>query len=403
MVSTSGHQLLPERAIKTLREQLLPLATILTPNIPEAQLLLQDAGLPVPTLNSVDDLIATAQAVHSLGCQHVLLKGGHQPLTSSRTFADPSAPSSTNIILDILISPTAPPLLLESPHIATTSTHGTGCSLASAIAANLALAHPLPTAVQHSTHYLAAALTHAIPLGHGHGPIAHFHSLTIAPYPPGTFRRYLLAHPAIAPLWHAHLHHPFVRALAAGSLSPHRFQRFLVQDYHYLLHFARAQALAGAKARTPADIAAAADALADTHREMAAHLAYCAGEFGLAREAVEAAAEAPACVAYTRWVLDVGHAGDWVALQVAMLPCVLGYGYLARRLVEDAGSVREGNPYWGWVEGYAGEAFQGAVRRGEALLEREGEGLGAARVAELVEVFRRATALELGFWDMAME
>jgi hydroxymethylpyrimidine kinase/phosphomethylpyrimidine kinase len=127
MVSTSGAQLLPQDAIKDLREQLLPVATVLTPNVPEAMLLLRDAGQDVRDPTCIDDLVLIAKAVQELGPQYVLLKGGHIPLKKDGTLA--SAETERELIVDLLYGE-GEVFRVESTYQQSKNTHGTGCSLA---------------------------------------------------------------------------------------------------------------------------------------------------------------------------------------------------------------------------------------------------------------------------------
>ena len=127
MVSTSGAQLLPDKALRCLREELLPLATLSTPNIPEARLLLQDSGQDVKQPECLDDIIALAKAVRKLGSSWVLVKGGHLPLTRNHVVS--STPSEKDIVVDVLYDGSTCELL-ETTHLSSKNTHGTGCSLA---------------------------------------------------------------------------------------------------------------------------------------------------------------------------------------------------------------------------------------------------------------------------------
>ena len=127
MVATSGAQLLPQAAVKTLREELLPLTTVLTPNIPEARLLLEDAGLKEIKIENVDDLKQMARTIRTLGPRYVLLKGGHMPFTKDRIVA--SSDDERQLIIDILAGPDEE-AVLETEFVKSRNTHGTGCSLA---------------------------------------------------------------------------------------------------------------------------------------------------------------------------------------------------------------------------------------------------------------------------------
>ena len=127
MVSTSGSRLLSEGAIKNLRERLLPRTTVLTPNIPEALLLLEDCGRPFGEVKSIDDVVNLAKAVQSLGSKNVLVKGGHLPLSESVVSSD--GDPEKQVIVNVLAGEHKTETFL-TPHINSKNTHGTGCSLA---------------------------------------------------------------------------------------------------------------------------------------------------------------------------------------------------------------------------------------------------------------------------------
>lgn len=156
MVSRTGAQLLDKDAILCLREKLIPQATIVTPNRYEAQLL---SGLEIHTL---DDMRSAAQRIHQLGAKAVLVKGGGM---------------SGNLRgIDIWFSGNHLETLTAKT-VDTTNTHGTGCSLAAAIAANLALGKDLFSAVRLAKDYVTTALRYALSIGGGQGPIGHFFPL----------------------------------------------------------------------------------------------------------------------------------------------------------------------------------------------------------------------------------
>lgn len=127
MVATSGGQLLPEPAVKDLIEDLIPSTTVLTPNVPEAEILLASAGLPVVDIATIDDLISMAKAVQSLGSKYVLLKGGHVPFTKENVLAKSISESAK--MMDVLVGE-GQVMTMESLYQASRNTHGTGCSMA---------------------------------------------------------------------------------------------------------------------------------------------------------------------------------------------------------------------------------------------------------------------------------
>jgi hydroxymethylpyrimidine/phosphomethylpyrimidine kinase len=157
MVATSGDLLLAPEAVETLRTVLLPRAALLTPNLHEAARLTDR-----PLAETREAMIAQGEALMRMGAQAVLVKGGHG------TGAEAA---------DVLMTE-AGPLWLTAPRHPTRNTHGTGCTLSSAIAAGLARGLDLVAAVRAAKTYLTAAIRSAdrLDIGHGHGPVDHFHA-----------------------------------------------------------------------------------------------------------------------------------------------------------------------------------------------------------------------------------
>jgi hydroxymethylpyrimidine kinase/phosphomethylpyrimidine kinase len=192
-VSTSGHQLLPDEAVSVLREHVLPLATVLTPNLPEARHLLGKDELPGP--RNVDDIVELAKELQKLGPEYVLVKGGHGLSRKSPNEED------TPMLIDVLYG-SGKVTLIEKPFLESKNTHGTGCSLAcentrltnlfrtfadsrkAAIACNLAFKQSVVEAVRNASHYVEAGIKTSINRGKGHGPINHFHSSYMLPFAP---------------------------------------------------------------------------------------------------------------------------------------------------------------------------------------------------------------------------
>jgi hydroxymethylpyrimidine/phosphomethylpyrimidine kinase len=154
MVATSGDKLISETAIEIVKTKLLPLADLITPNIKEAEALL---GVPFD-----GDMEMTARALRQLGAKNVLLKGGH---LINETHSN-----------DMLVTLDGTLHTFEAERILTANTHGTGCTLSSAIAAYLAKGLDLPMACSSAKHYLTGAIKSgdALGVGHGHGPVHHF-------------------------------------------------------------------------------------------------------------------------------------------------------------------------------------------------------------------------------------
>ncbi|MBB4302618.1 thiaminase/transcriptional activator TenA [Rhodobium orientis] len=216
-----------------------------------------------------------------------------------------------------------------------------------------------------------------------------------------TFERLKAATPAS---WRAYTDHDFVRQMGDGSLSQDAFRHYLVQDYLFLIHFARAYALAVYKGRNLADMrAAAAGISAILDVEMKLHLKLC-GEWGLSPEEIEAAPEARATMAYTRFVLDTGLRGDLLDLHVALSPCIIGYAEIGMALVNVAGGVDEKNPYAVWIKEYSGTEYQEIAEAARANLDRlAADSLTEARFPKLAVIFDQATRLEADFWQMGLD
>ncbi len=158
MVATSGDRLVAPEAIEVLRRDLIPQAHLITPNMPEAAVLLDE-----PVATDEAGIAAQGERLLGLGCPAVLIKGGHAAGAES---------------VDWLVGG-AGVVRLAAPRIETQNTHGTGCTLSSAIAARLAKGDDMERAVRAAKDYISAALAASdrLHVGHGHGPVHHFHAL----------------------------------------------------------------------------------------------------------------------------------------------------------------------------------------------------------------------------------
>ena len=156
MVSTSGHRLIEEEAVAALKDELVPLARIITPNLPEAEILLGTE------LRRQDDLPQAARQLSMGGRVSVLLKAGH---LDDATLTDIFYNAESDTVLP-----------LSAPRIATVNTHGTGCTLSSALASYLAQGLALDDAARAAKDYIARAIAAGADytIGHGHGPVSHF-------------------------------------------------------------------------------------------------------------------------------------------------------------------------------------------------------------------------------------
>ncbi len=160
MISKSGYDLLKPEAKKSLIENLIPLADLITPNIPEAEEILKEIGSSIKKINTLDDMENAAREIKALGCKSVLIKGGH----------------FTGDAIDVLYTEKEV-FHFNFERINTKNTHGTGCTLSSAIASNLAKGLSIKDSVEKAKKYITTAILYSLDIGHGVGPTHHFYEL----------------------------------------------------------------------------------------------------------------------------------------------------------------------------------------------------------------------------------
>jgi hydroxymethylpyrimidine/phosphomethylpyrimidine kinase len=164
LVSTSGERLLDADGVQAMCLELMPLARVITPNIPEAE------ALSGHRIGSPAEAREAARRIHDMGPAAVIITGGHRGWDTQK---GSGARAEGLEVVDVLFE-NGQFLEFRTPRVDSTQTHGTGCTFASAIAAGLALGHPLPEAAARAQQYVAGAIAHAPRIGHGRGPLNHF-------------------------------------------------------------------------------------------------------------------------------------------------------------------------------------------------------------------------------------
>lgn len=154
MIAKGGHALMKPESLETLKTEIIPLAYLLTPNIPEAETI---TGM---TIKTYEDTQKVAKIIHSLGAKNVMIKGGHL------------SGDAVDLLYDGKDFYT-----FTTERIDTKNTHGTGCTFSSAITANLANGLTLNNSIEKAKQYITTAIKHSLPIGHGHGPTNHFYEL----------------------------------------------------------------------------------------------------------------------------------------------------------------------------------------------------------------------------------
>lgn len=207
-------------------------------------------------------------------------------------------------------------------------------------------------------------------------------------------------HEAARSIWADCLAHPFVRGLGDGSLDQEKFRWFLLQDYLYLLDYAKVFAYGVIKARDPElmrTFAQNVDQVLDG--EMQVHKAYMA-RMGITEPQILAVRPALANLSYTHYMLAVAASGSAAEIIAAILSCSWSYAEIGTALAQIPGA--EEHPFYGeWVRGYAGAEYQSANDALIALMDQLAQDCTETEYRRLEEIFVTCSRFELGFWEMA--
>ncbi|WP_127794498.1 bifunctional hydroxymethylpyrimidine kinase/phosphomethylpyrimidine kinase [Agromyces sp. LHK192] len=386
MVSTSGHRLLDADAEQALRE-LLPLADLITPNVPELAVLARTA--PAGDWAGV---IAQAEAVSASFGVRVLAKGGH--------VGGADAP-------DALVD-AASASIVEFPgtRIATSATHGTGCSLSSAIATLRVALGAWEPAIDEARRWLRESLRHgeSLAVGAGHGPVHHFAGLwsrgglDTAPTPAEVEADWWAG---IADVRAGIDDLPFIRQLADGTLEREPFLRYIAQDALYLRDYARVLAQA---ARLAPDSAAQGFWANSAHGCIVGELELHETRLGGADAAATARPDATT-TAYLDHLLASAARAEYPVLIAAALPCFWLYTDLGERLAAgDFGDLARDaeHPYASWLATYGDPGFSAATRHAIEFVTDAAAHATPELRERMRDAFRRSSEHELAFFAAPM-
>lgn len=412
-VAASGDVLVSPEAVEAIRTILVPTATVLTPNMPEAGRLL---GRAAP--ETVAEMKEAAKELIGMGAQSVLLKGGRLADSEAEgamvdIYADAAHPEGKVRLVELRYS------RLDTPN-----THGAGCTVAAAVAAELAkqvhAGHLIDTlgAVKKAREYLGAVFAASAdlkigkgargPLNHAQAPWAKIQPKSSTEEPTADsagaatgsdgerVSKSLWADADVSRLAKASLSSGFLTALADGTLPKANFAGYVAQDKFFLEAFARAYTLA--LNRLPAEdqegIMGFAALVRGVVDELKLHASYAA-KWGVDMKTVN---PAPACQSYVDFLMDVVTDGarDVAACAAAMVPCMRLYAFLGQAL--RAANAPAG-PYQEWVDTYADTGFEELAASLEAMLDRYAAGATTKKVAELRELYVKAMELELDFFE----
>ena len=202
------------------------------------------------------------------------------------------------------------------------------------------------------------------------------------------------------PIRQAILKHPFVQGIGRGDLDLDRFKFYIIQDYLYLIDYARVLALGAARAPELATMAWFAKLLDETlNAEMELHRNYCA-QFGIRRQELEAAKPAPTTVAYTAYLLRIAAQGSFGELAASLLPCQWGYWEIGQHLAQQ-GPPTHAPRYAQWIEMYSSDEFRDLALHLREMTARIGDRAGADEQAAMELAYLTSLRLEHQFWTMA--
>ncbi|GGG79280.1 thiaminase II [Paenibacillus radicis (ex Gao et al. 2016)] len=201
-------------------------------------------------------------------------------------------------------------------------------------------------------------------------------------------------------IWEQSHRHPFLAELKAGTLDPERFKYYLMQDYVYLIDYAKMFAFGSIKAGD-LEMMGKFSALCDStlNVEMGLHRQY-AEKFGVTREQLESTEPSPTTVAYTKYLLDVAAQGTLAEVTAAVLPCMWSYREIGVLFTQDSAAME--HPLYGeWIRMYGSPEFSELTDWCIGVMDRLAEGLAEPELAKLERHFLIASKLEYMFWDMA--
>ncbi|SCV01995.1 LAMI_0G15082g1_1 [Lachancea mirantina] len=424
LVATSGAMLAEDDEVIKDICRLTHLSTLVTPNVYES---MQIVGKET-ALNSVQDMIALAKKVQEVTkSKNVLLKGGHCPWTAA---------SGRKYVTDVLVSGSGTHTIYESKFCPSKSTHGTGCTLASAISSNLAHGESLEHAVYGAIQYVHNAIGIGCNVTKSHvtenGPINHVygiekpldemvndvcysaHALNSAAAgtkavnsnlkaqirDSGSFFEFLISDPRVKPHWESYINHDFVRQIADGTLPRYKFRFFLEQDYAYLENYAQIHCISASKAPTAEDVDKSVTIIGKIKTEMEKHREKVSGYFGIKdMKHFDQIRKSDALKNYARFFLDVANRGSWEDLCVALSPCLMGYGYALINQEKNI-TVPEDDIYYAWCQDYLAAWFKEGMEEGKILLDR------VCQMTEdwdsLCKIYAAVCELETQFWDSAL-
>lgn len=435
MVSTSGVTLTDNKTVQLCFDKIFPSTFLCTPNYVEALQLYGAKEGKEPEVKSLADLEKLIVALQQvLKCQNLLVKGGHIPWTKDGKLAEQKNGDDL-VIADVLYESKEDRItVFKSPYILLENTHGTGCTLASSIASNVAKGFTLQQAVPLSINYIhTGMLSLALKLGHGHGPVDHTNIANNSVQTVikgsdslksdlkekhGGALSFFKNHELIKDNWKRYTEHRFVELVATNKLPFDKFLFYLKQDVYYLVNYAQIHGLAALVAPSYEQIHAQAEVIDNIMKEIERHKAKLLKKYNIDFDKADLDSElqpAKPCIAYCDYLLKVGKTQDFLGIKVAVAPCLHGYAEagiygLKIRAQHDGSlgvlsSIDESEVYGSWLDDYTSDWYTEANEIGIKVLDDTiaAVDISEQRLDELTKIFNDVTLLEIAFWDEITE
>ncbi|KAK6465620.1 Phosphomethylpyrimidine kinase [Scheffersomyces coipomensis] len=430
MVSTSGSSLFKVEDLEFCASNLFKDAYLITPNFVEATTLLKVLdGAEIKEIESLEDLFEFVKKLQNvLGCENLLVKGGHLPWSTKSNLPLKQVIKGEEedvVIRDVLYESKSDSLtVFESAFINTSDTHGTGCTLASSISANLAKGERLNNAITLSIDYIHKGITSmGRKLGYGNGPLNHMstpetnvHSVIVAdsvPLKHTNVLDFFKEHPKVRDNWKAYIEHDFVNQVANNKLPFNRFLYFLKQDYYYLINYAQIHALAASVAPTYGQTHSEAVIIGEVINEIERHKEKLCKEYNIDyerdRDLDIELQPGKACLDYCDYLLKIGKSENFLGIKVALAPCLHGYaeaGIYGKSIKQhDTTDSETSKVYESWLNDYSSDWYLNAHSEGQKALNIlfEDQHIDEERIDELVDIFNTVTKLEVSFWDEVLK
>ncbi|EPX71091.1 TENA/THI family protein [Schizosaccharomyces octosporus yFS286] len=375
-------------------KELIPRATILTPNIAEASILLKHMTQETIEIHHVDDVKTLGAKLIASGCKNIIIRcDGISFDNEFFVCKDSLTPSSWYVYV---LCTSEVQLVIPQKWLSTKIAKGTSCALSSAIAANLANEMDVQTAVKRSVAYTQHALEYSFHLGRGANSLEYSSGYGCLPFEEGEFVGYFRNHPHLSQTWNFLFEHHFLQKFKNTTLAIDEFKKYLALKYHMLMNNAQAAGLTAFSSSNIAVIERSANIIQIIKEENVIHLQICK-QYGLAPE--QFVDRKPAFVnAHSSFINDVGQREGVLGIQVAMLPfSIILQDIFSKMDILDSGAFK---PFvLHCKDSVTIEHINGLLRN----LESEASTLVPEKIQQLLNILEQSISFEMAAFDITLD